>query len=255
MMKMIKSKLNGKYELYLPEHRANREEWHNEKGWEKARLDSMHSMIGKGDVVYYVGAELGEMAALCQMWGAEVVMFEPNFSAWPSIKKTWEANKLKNPLACYAGFASNVHQPIPPKADWALMKRGDWTIQEDGFPKFANGEIVEAHGFSELYLEADGLPQYRIDNLVAGGLKPPTVLTMDVEGSECQVLFGAEKTIREHKPKIWMSWHPEFQFHQFNIYTRDMRNWIIDKGYDETYIDYEHELHMMYLPNGKPCKY
>jgi hypothetical protein len=29
--------------------------------------------LAKGDVVYYVGAEEGEMVALCQMWGAEVV--------------------------------------------------------------------------------------------------------------------------------------------------------------------------------------
>ena len=29
----------------------------------------MHNNIGKGDVVYYVGAEEGEMPALCQMWG------------------------------------------------------------------------------------------------------------------------------------------------------------------------------------------
>lgn len=252
---MVKTKLNGKYELYLPEHRANREEWHNEKGWEKARLDSMHQHIGKGDVVYYVGAELGEMAALCQTWGAEVVMFEPNYSAWPSIYQTWKANKLKKPLACYAGFASNVHQPIPPNADWALMKRGDWNVQEDGFPKFAHGEIVEAHGFSELYLEADGLPQYRIDDLVAEGLKPPTVITFDCEGSDWEVLKGAQKTLKTYHPKIWASIHPEFMFHQFNEYSGDFRNWIKDHGYNETYLDYQHELHMYYEPNGKPCKY
>ncbi len=247
---MVKSKLNGKYELYLPEHRANREEWHNEKGWEKARLESMHKHIGKGDVVYYVGAELGEMAALCQMWGAEVVLFEPNFSAWPSIKKTWEANKLKNPLACYAGFASNVHQPIPPKPDIALLNGKGWEIGEDGFPLSANGEIVEAHGFSELYLEADGLPQYRIDNLVAEGLKPPTVITADVEGADMQVLYGAKKTIEQYHPKIWMSWHPEFQFDQYGIYLRNARDWLIDRGYSETFLDYEHEIHMLYVSKG-----
>jgi FkbM family methyltransferase len=254
-MKMIKSKLNGKYEMYLPEHRANREEWHNDKGWEKPRLDSMHSMIGKGDVVYYVGAELGEMAALCQIWGAEVVMFEPNYSAWPSIKQTWEANKLKKPLACYYGFASNAHQPIPPNADWELNKKEGFGNDESGFPKVANGEIVVAHGFSELYQEADGLPQYRIDDLVKEGLKPPTVITFDCEGSDWEVLKGAQETLKKYHPKIWASIHPEFMFHQYGQYSGDFRNWIKDHGYDEEYLDYQHELHMLYTPNGKPCKF
>jgi FkbM family methyltransferase len=253
-IKLIKSKLNGKYEIYLPEHRAARPEWHNDTGWEKARLESMHSMIGKGDVVYYVGSELGEMAALCALWGAEVVNFEPNFSAWPSIYQTWEANKLPQPLANFAGFASNVHQPIPPNADGSLYKGLGYKNDVDGWPEYAYGEIIEAHGFSELYQEAQGLPQYRIDNLVAEGLKPPTVITFDCEGSDWEVLKGAEDTIRNHKPKIWASIHPEFMFHQFGEYSRDFRNWIIDHGYDEQYIDYAHELHMLYTPNGKPSK-
>jgi FkbM family methyltransferase len=254
-MKMVKSKLNGKYEMYLPEHRADRAEWHNDKGWEKARLESMHSMIGKGDVVYYVGAELGEMAALCQMWGAEVVLFEPNFSSWPSIKQTWEANNLERPLGAFAGFASNVHQPIPPKADGSLYRGIGYKNDEAGWCEYAYGDIVEEHGFSELFQEADGLPQYRIDNLVEEGLKPPTVITFDCEGSDWEVMKGAQETLKKYKPKIWASIHPEFMFHQFGEYSGDFRNWIKDHGYDETYLDYQHELHMLYLPNGNPCKY
>lgn len=253
-MKMIKSKLNGKYEMYLPEHRAKRPEWHNDNGWEKPRLDSMHSMIGKGDVVYYVGAELGEMAALCALWGAEVVNFEPNFSAWPSIYQTWKANNLPDPLGNYPGFCSNVHQPIPKNPDTALLGGRGYEI-ENGWPVSAQGEIIEAHGFSELHLEADGLPQYRIDNLVAEGLKPPTVITFDCEGSDWEVLKGAQETLKKYHPKIWASIHPEFMFSQFGEYSGDFRNWIKDHGYDEQYLDYQHELHMLYTPNGMPCKY
>ncbi len=247
-MKMVKTLLNGKYELILPEHRAAREEWHNEKGWEKARLDSMHDNIGKGDVVYYVGAELGEMAALCQVWGADVVMFEPNHSAWPSIKATWEANSLTPPLANFAGFASNVHQPIPPHPDENLLGGNGYKLDADGWPNSASGEIVEAHGFSELFQEADGLPQYRIDDLVKEGLKPPTVITFDVEGSDWEVLRGAEETIKQYHPKIWASIHPEFMFHQYGEYSRDFRNWIMDLGYSEEILDYAHELHTYYKP-------
>ena len=98
MTQMVDALLNGKYKIKLPKHRAEMAEYNSEAGWEKKRLESMHSMIGKGDVVYYVGTELGEMAALCALWGAEVVLFEPNHTAWPSIYQTFKANKLPNPV-------------------------------------------------------------------------------------------------------------------------------------------------------------
>lgn len=253
-MRMVDCLVNGKYNIKMPEHRAARDEWYSENGWERARLDSMHEHLGKGDVVYYVGAELGEMPALCQMWGAEVVLFEPNHTAWPSIKAVWDANDLTPPLAVFPGFASNKHQPDPINPDWELVKGNGYKIGSDGWPRYSKGKIILEHGFSELFQEADGLPQFRIDDVVREGLKPPTAITMDVEGSDFQVLLGAEQTIIKYKPKIWMSWHPEFQYHQYNLYTRDTRNWLIDRGYDEFYLDYQHELHMLYLPNDKPSK-
>lgn len=247
---MVKLKLNGKYELILPEHRADRLEWTT--GWEVERLDSMHDNLGKGDVMYYIGAELGEMAALCQVWGADVVIFEPNHSAWPIIKAIWETNKLEMPIGIFPGFVSNIHQPVPTNPDLELHKNifqgHGWQKGTDGWPLFSQGQIVKAHGFSELHQEADGLPQYRIDNLVEDGLLPPTAIAIDVEGSDFQVLLGAEKTIEKYHPKIWMSWHPEFMFGNWGTYLRNARDWLIGKGYTEKYLAYEHELHIVYLP-------
>jgi FkbM family methyltransferase len=247
-MKLVKTLLNGEYILILPEHRAERPEWHNKDGWEKARLKSMSENIGEGDVVYYVGSELGEMSALCAKWGAEVVNFEPNASAWPSIKATWQANGLPAPLANYAGFCSNVHQPVPKNPDNNHWNGNGYELEADGWPRYASGEIIRAHGFSELYQEADGLPQYRIDNLVAEGLKIPTVITFDCEGSDWEVLKGAEDTLIKWRPKIWASIHPEFMFDQYGEYSRDFRNWIKDFGYKEHILDYQHELHCYYEP-------
>lgn len=242
-VKMIPVTINGKFDIVLPEHRAARPEWYSEQGWEKARLESMHKSIVEGDVVYYVGAELGEMPALCQMWGAEVVLIEPNYMAWPVIRAVWEANNLKLPLKSFAGFASSKTKLEPGKPDPALYDGNGWEIQQDGWPKYSQGEIVTAHGFSELYLEADGLPQIRIDDL---DTKPPTVITFDVEGSEWEVLRGAEETLKRYKPKIWASIHPEFMYGQYKEYSRDFRNWIMGFGYKEEILDYQHELHTFY---------
>jgi hypothetical protein len=63
------------------------------------------------------------------------------------------------------------------------------------------------------------------------------------------VLRGATWTLRKFKPAIFASIHPEFMFHQWGEYSRDLRDWIIKIGYQETILDYQHELHCLYLPS------
>ena len=233
-MEMIKTILNGEFEMVLPKHRADRPEWHQPHGWEKIRLKSMHERIGKGDVVYYVGSEQGEFPALCQMWGAEVVLFEPNPKVWSHLPLTWTSNNLELPMACIPGFASNKINNL------ARVYFNQW-------PPEVNNEIKAAHGFKELYLEGDTYGQITIDSCVYNHkIKPPTVISLDVEGSEWRVLEGAEKALREHKPKIWLSGHPEFMLQQWNESLYNLRQWIKGLGYQETLLDYQHEVHLFY---------
>jgi FkbM family methyltransferase len=234
MTEMIKTILNGEFEMVLPKHRADRPEWHSEAGWEKLRLKSMHENIGSGDVVYYVGAEEGEFPALCQMWGAEVVLFEPNPKVWAYFPITWSANNLEIPMVCVPGFASDKINSL------ARIYYNEW-------PPEVNNELIAAHGFKELYLEGDTYGQTTIDSCVYDhNIKPPTAISLDVEGSEWRVLGGAERTIREHKPKIWLSGHPEFMLQQWNEALHDLRQWIKGLGYTETLLDYQHEVHLFY---------
>jgi FkbM family methyltransferase len=237
MKEMIKSVINGEFEIFLPEHRANRPEWYTEKGWERKRLQSMHSNLGPGDVIYYVGGEEGEFAALCQMWGAEVVVFEPNPKVWSHFPLLWSANNLELPLACIPGFASDKINNL------SRIYYNEW-------PTEVNDVIEAAHGFKELYLEGETYGQITIDSCVYDhGIKPPTAISLDVEGSEWRVLGGAEKVLREHKPKIWLSGHPEFMMQQWNEYLYDLRFWLWGLGYKETLLDYQHEVHLYYESN------
>lgn len=236
VVEMVDCLVNGSYPIKLPAHRAARPEWSTPEGWERERLDAMHDGIGPGDVVYYCGAEMGEFPALCQMWGAEVILFEPNPKAWPSIRMVWEANNLSPLPVSFPGFASNV-----------TAMRGEGPVT--GWPRYCYLDLVEAHGFKELYLEAENYPQVRIDDMWGQfGYKPPTVISFDVEGSEWQLLRGAEETLRRYKPTLFASIHPEFMYAQWGEYSADLRGWIKQLGYKEALLAYEHELHVMYEP-------
>lgn len=231
MVDMIPVKINGKYNIILPRHRAERPEYHTEAGWERARLDSMHNNLGKGDIVVYVGAEEGEMPALCQMWGAKVVLVEPNDKVWPNIKAIWKANKLDPPLETYVGFCSSENSD-----NYVSGRHGQGV-----WPECAEGEVIGDHGFKELQ-DPDNIPQIKIDTIPV----IPTALCIDVEGSEWRVLEGALQSIKRNHPKIWLSIHPEFMFRIYGEYQYDLRRWIKDLGYKETILDYQHELHLFY---------
>lgn len=230
--------VNGEWEIMLPKHRADRPQWYTKEGWERARLDSMNEHLDEGDVMYYVGAEEGEMPALCQMWGAKVWMAEPNPKVWPNIRAIWEANKLERPLGCFIGFASNVTEFEPKNLDF------DSGFGRDLWPVAAHGEMISDHGFRELYQQADATPQIRLDDLPW----EPTALSIDVEGSEWRVLEGAVRILRESKPKIWLSGHDAFMQHQFGENLTALRSWITKFGYKETILDNQHEMHLFYEP-------
>lgn len=230
---MIPVKINGQWDIILPEHRALRPEWKLENGgWEKARLEHIHSTTEPGDWVYYVGAEEGEMCALIKMWGANIVMFEPNKKVWPNIKAIWGANNLSMNDQVLPCFAANITARDPL-----------WNMSV----KEIQGEVIHDHGFKELKNPGD-IPSVKIDDVVVYKGLIPNMISIDTEGSEWEVLQGAEKTIDTNKPRIYLSLHPEFLIDQYGKYSYEVRRWIIDKGYSETLLDWQHEAHFVYEP-------
>lgn len=233
MTEMVKAVLNGEYEIILPKHRADRPEWYTAKGWERERLAHMHSTTKPGDRVLYIGAEEGEMCALLTMWGATVCMFEPNERVWPNIKAIYDANGLTPARFLYVGFCGKTSTP-----HW--VGYGDFGVF-DSWPPCASGEVIGDHGFKELR-DPGERPVMAIDDMSYG----PDMISMDVEGAEWEVLQGAEQTIDRYHPRIYLSLHPEFLIDQYGKYSYEVRRWLIDKGYTETLLAYEHEAHFVY---------
>lgn len=240
MTEMVETQINGRWSLLLPEHRAARPEWRIENGgWELARLKHMNSTTHRGDRVLYIGAEEGDMAALLQKWGAQVFLVEPNELVWPNIKAIWDANGLSAPLGVLAGFCGREDSDgAPPGIYPPDVYIGHW-------PESAYGEVIGDHGFKELRDPGDRTI-VTVDRLLSAFGIVPDMITMDVEGAEWEVLQGAEQTIVKHRPRIYLSLHPEFLIDQYGKYSYEVRRWIIDHGYRETLLDYQHEAHFVY---------
>lgn len=229
-VRMIPTKINNKWELLLPEHRAARPEW---PVWEYARLASINEHLGSHENIVYVGAEEGDLPALVLSFAplSEMTLIEPNGRVFPNIKAIWGANGLPEPRV-FVGFAGKE-------------SIGEMILHTGFGSDLFSGEVIGDHGFKELH-DNKYLPVIAIDDIPME--KPITALMIDVEGSEWEVLRGAKRTLREDRPKIWLSGHPEFMMRYWDQYLGDLRNWVKAYGYEERLLAYEHEVHLLYLP-------
>lgn len=233
---MVETLINGLWPLLLPEHRAARPEW---PWWEAGRLAAMHHHLGPGDVVYDVGSEEGDFPALFASWGCDVVLIEPNPRVWPNIRAIFEANDLR-PLAWWVGFAAaeaartDVH-------DFGMWPNGGATP----WPRCAYGDVIGDHGFLTLW-ERPEVPRITLD-VLAETTKPPTAITIDVEGGELQVLLGARRVLAEQRPKVFLSLHPDFMpaYGDDPVEVLDLMESL---DYERAFIAEDHEVHFMFLP-------
>jgi FkbM family methyltransferase len=236
--------INGKWPLILPESSAN--EWignmkfhHNT--WEMPRLLALEKLIkdyielfDKSPVVLYIGAYKGDMAALLASWGASLMLMESSPGFWPIIRETWTLNKLQDPEVCFSGLASN--QTTYSDLDNHLY------LWPDRIEEYIEGTT----GFSHLAESQNHFPEMTIDDLVERTALIPNIITMDVEGSELEVMKGAIKTIESHQPALVLSVHPEFMFHNHGTYERELHDLVRDRGYVGEWLDYDHEHHWLY---------
>jgi FkbM family methyltransferase len=226
---MLPTTINERWTLLLPEHRHARAEW---SYWEKARLAAMHDRIVPGDVVYDIGAEEGDLPCLWATWGASVHLFEPNARVWPNMRVIFDANGHQ-PGGWFVGFAGDVDDFDKP--DYETFGAGSW-------PLVAQGEPIGDHGFCHLWERPD-IPKVTVDSYsqVTGSI--PTVLTIDVEGSELRVLKGSEQTLRNHRPTVFVSVHPEFMKQMYDERPDQLMVFMESCGYQGTFLAQDHEHH------------
>jgi len=144
--------------------------------------------VRAGSVVYDIGAHAGFFSLLSsRLAGADgrVLAFEPRAENIERLRRNIAANS--------AGNVEVVPAAASDRAGEAPFVMHASTLE--GYLA-ADGEISAARVRTET-----------IDALVAGGMTPPDLMKIDVEGAEAAVIRGAARTIDAYRPLMLIEVH------------------------------------------------
>jgi FkbM family methyltransferase len=252
MTEMVPVPICGRedWTVLMPEERAGRVQW----PWhEWNRFHSMFHNLRPGDVLFDVGAEQGDQSALYARWvqGVEqsplhptvealratggIVLIEPNPVAWPNIRTVWEANDLRDPLACFDLFVANQtggHQ-VTAWGSWPLCSR--YAVAK----YVGTAEINERSTVTTL-------------DSIAGEVGAPDAITVDIEGGELDALRGAMGMLTLDKPLVWVSIHWQLLLERGQS-RAELIGYMDSLGYRHEHLGQDHEIHALFWhPEGRP---
>lgn len=151
-------------------------------GWEQAEIGYLRDrLVQPGDLVFECGAHHGELTIHLSRWVGEqgkVIAFEPVPHNMAAVRKQVELNDLKNVTLVNAAVG---------------RERGRVRITND-----SNAEVAGRRGPG---IEVE---MVHLDDYVQ---MKPTMLKIDVEGYEAELLKGAQEVMRLY-PRISLEMHP-----------------------------------------------
>jgi FkbM family methyltransferase len=151
-----------------------------------------------GLTVYDVGAFQGLLTLLFASRAKAVVSFEPNTQNYARLMKNLTLNGINNVQVCKVAVGSRretrrmVGSPLMPggaSVDGKLV---------EGLLRPGAGAVIQE------------IPIVTLDEEIAqANLPPPDFIKIDIEGWELEALQGASKTLRLHKPTLFLEMHGE----------------------------------------------
>lgn len=162
--------------------------WVEESGrldHDQSALPRIGALIKPGDVVYDVGAFIGDHTAYYASKAARVVAIEPQLDAYSCLQKNCEG--LANvDLFCFV--VSDWNEPVECSSDM-----NDYKADGNLGARFVSAPKGCSYRFAST-----------IDSLVKEDRPefPPSIVKLDIEGWEVRALRGARETIARHYPII-----------------------------------------------------
>lgn len=184
---------NGKYtvtyisdDLYIGKLISRGYEW---DGWMRNYISKYYK---QGTDILDIGGNIGYNALMFSDYGP-VHTFEPLF--YNIINKNVSQNKLKNPV--------NVHP-------YGLSSKQE--SLKIFYPKDTNYGHCSVHQDSGHSDKFDVINVEKLDDIYSG---VPSLIKMDVEGHEKDVLEGANEIIKKYKPTLFIEIHDTEQQRMF----------------------------------------
>jgi FkbM family methyltransferase len=165
---------------------------------DKQRLFVEH--VRRGDVIYDIGANVGVYTLLSSVLvgdAGHVYAFEPSPQNLDFLRAHVARNRLSNVTVIEQAVGAAVGT-VKFTSNRGLMGRID-----------DHGDIT--------------VPVTSIDAFVAAGHRPPTLMKIDVEGAEADALIGAERTLRTHRPTLFLATHSFLATHLHEVHGRCVR--------------------------------
>jgi FkbM family methyltransferase len=163
--------------------------------FEHSFAEVLRKAISPGDVCYDIGGYRGYMSGVLAIAGASrVIAFEPFPPNAQRIRRLIELNP-----------------DLPVQLEEVAVGERDGEASFKVMPDASMGKLVESTFQRDAAGEREqSVSLASVDFLVGnGGLPPPSLMKIDVEGAEVGVLAGAARTIAQHRPKIFLEAHSE----------------------------------------------
>lgn len=157
--------------------------------YEPAVTEVIRGHAGAETVFYDIGAHIGWFSLVAAKCGAQVYSFEANPENAAVLRQNLALNQITRAEVVAAAVAA-----------------------EEGELEFATFEYSLVGHIADANLPADArvmrVPAVSLDTYVgSAGVRPPTLLKIDVEGAEGEVIRGAVATLREHRPVLAIEIH------------------------------------------------
>jgi FkbM family methyltransferase len=205
---------------------------------EAASYRAFAALLKPGDVVFDLGAHIGTytLTALSRIGPKGcVIAYEPHEFTRRHLARhvEWSAGADRiviRPVCCAAAEGRATFYSVPDRAEGM------------------NG-LVPVDGFERTLVHVT-----TIDREVHLLGVVPTVLKIDVEGAEWDVLKGAEATLANYHPRICLSLHTA-ALRSLGATPELVLRWLADLGYQHHTISDDHELHVIAEVPDAPASY